>query len=105
MGFKDKDLLRDALNSPHGVEIIYNVGEQVAEQIVKDLEDGKIHVEDDIVVCFLPAIIGGGNLHFLQVCARSMYNDTRKDVIVDFLDYMLKLGEKGYNQINKIMEG
>lgn len=103
--YKSVDMLKAVADSPQGKEILYTIGNDMANQIKAGLEDKSLRVEDEIVVTFLPAILGGGNLEFLKVCATSMYTDTRADVIVDFLDYLLELGEQGYIKMQKKLEG
>lgn len=99
------EMLKTIADSPQGQEILYSIGNDMANQILEGLKNKSLRLEDEIVVTFLPAILGGGNLEFLKVCAKSAYDDTRAEVIVNFLDYMLKLGEEGYKKIQDKMQG
>ena len=76
--------------------MLQEFGSRVAKDTAKRLNDKSVDIyTDEKTLMFLPAIIAEGNLDFMKACAENMYDDSRKDVIIEFLDELWKLTIKG----------
>ena len=77
-------------------DLLHEFGSKVAKDTAKRLNDKSVDIyTDEKTLMFLPAIIAEGNLDFMKACAENMYDDSRKDVIIEFLDELWKLTIKG----------
>lgn len=77
-------------------DLLHEFGSRVAKDTAKRLNDKSVDIyTDEKTLMFLPAIIAEGNLDFMKACAENMYDDSRKDVIIEFLDELWKLTIKG----------
>lgn len=62
----------------------------IMEGIRTEIENGNMTLNDENFRKFLPIIYAEGNLLFLQTIAKELYDDSRSDVIVNFLDLVLE---------------
>ncbi len=77
-------------------DLLHKFRSRVAKDTAKRLNDKSVDIyTDEKTLMFLPAIIAEGNLDFMKACAENMYDDSRKDVIIEFLDELWKLTIKG----------
>lgn len=83
-------------------DLLQEFGSRVAKDNTKALNDRSVNIyTDERTLMFLPAIIAEGNLDFMKACAVNMYDDSRKDVIIEFLDELWKLTIKGERLLDK----
>lgn len=69
----------------------------IMEGIRTEIENGDMTLNDETFRTFLPVIYAEGNLLFLQTIAKELYDDSRSDVIVNFLDLVLEWTEEARN--------
>ena len=83
-------------------DLLQEFGSRVAKDNTKALNDRSVDIyTDERILMFLPAIIAEGNLDFMKACAVNMYDDSRKEVIIEFLDELWKLTSKGEKLLDK----
>jgi len=83
-------------------DLLQEFGSRVAKDNTKALNDRSVDIyTDERTLMFLPAIIAEGNLDFMKTCAVNMYDDSRKEVIFEFLDELWKLTSKGERLLDK----
>lgn len=80
------------------------VGEAIANMLLESIKDGTLSINDEEVKHFLPAIFAEGNFEFLRAIAENVYNDTRKEIIVDFIDLVEKMTQEGAKELNSKVE-
>ena len=74
-------------------------GSLIAEIILNGIKDNEISINDAEFKHFLPVIFAEGNFEFLRVIAENVYNDTRKEIIVDFIDLVEKMTQEGVKEL------
>ncbi|MBR3140576.1 MAG: hypothetical protein IKF11_06895 [Methanobrevibacter sp.] len=79
--------------SGHGVE--------VANDILEQAKSGELAITDDYFKQFLCCIFAEGNFEFLRVLAENWYPDTRKDVILEFIDLVEKTTLEGQKELHE----
>lgn len=79
-------------------------GETTANDILKKVKNGEITIHDDYFNQFLCCIFAEGNFEFLRVLAENWYIDSRKDVVLDFIDTVEKVTLEGKEELNKQVE-
>ena len=77
----------------------------IAEMIKIGLEDGVITLTDDEFRHFVPVIMAEGNVDFLKAIAKARYKDTRKDVVIEFLNYIETLVIEGKKELKEGVHG
>lgn len=76
--------------------MLEEIGSNIAMNVSISLRNQSVDIyTDEQILAFLPALIAEGNLDFIKACAENMYNDTRKEVIIEFLNELWKLTQKG----------
>lgn len=74
---------------------------ELAEVVMTIMEGIRTEIEmtlnDETFRTFLPVIYAEGNLLFLQTIAKELYDDSRSDVIVNFLDLVLEWTNEARN--------
>ena len=70
--------------------------------IMEGLKDGELKLTDDIFRQFVPCVMAEGNVSFLKTIAEVRYDDARKDVVLEFLNYINNLVVNGRKEL---MEG
>ena len=76
-------------------------GHLIANEILHLAKNDEISINDDIFKEFLCVVFEQGNIEFLKVIAEKWYPDSRKDVIINFLDEVWKLTKDGEEQLRK----
>ena len=79
------------------------LGYAIADKLIEDAKNDKISINDDIFKHFLPCIFNEGNFEFLKVIAEKVYPDTRKEIIIDFLDLVWQMTEEGQKEMEEKM--
>lgn len=67
----------------------------IANAILYKAKNDEISINDNIFKEFLCVIFEQGNFEFLKVIAEKWYPDSRKDVIINFLDEVWKMTLEG----------
>ena len=70
-------------------------GFAVGDYIFEKLKEGELSHDDDVVISWIPCILGEGNLEFLSALADSMYKDARAEIINEFLQTVQEKRTKG----------
>lgn len=81
-------------------EILLTYGNILAEQIFDKLESKELSIDDDIVIKFLPCMYGIGNLEKLKIISKTIYDDTRNEIICEFIDFILKKVIEGQRRLS-----
>ncbi len=76
------------------------IGNHVADTILGELETGETTINDSAVREFLYIIFGEGNFEFLRHFAKQTYNDSRKDIVLDFIDLVKETAIQGKKELN-----
>ena len=84
-----------------GHSILAEHGVKTANNILKKVKTGEITIHDDYFKQFLCCIFAEGNFEFLRVLAENWYVDTRKDVILDFIDNVEKTTLEGKEELHR----
>ena len=87
-----------------GSKLMREYGETTAKDILKKVKNGEITIHDDYFNQFLCCIFAEGNFEFLRVLAENWYVDSRKDVVLDFIDNVEKVTLEGEEELNKQVE-
>ena len=77
------------------------LGILIANEILYKAKNDEISINDDIFKEFLCVIFQEGNFEFMKVIAEKWYPDSRKDVIINFLDEVWKMTKEGEEQLRK----
>ena len=80
---------------------VNDLGQAIAMALLDDIEEGKIKVTDDMFQEFLCCIFAEGNLDYLRVIAQNYYTDTRKDVVLEFIDIVEEMVKYGKESLDK----
>lgn len=84
-------------------EALNILGHLIATDIIEKVKTGELSIDDDMFKEFLPCIFGEGNLEFLKLIAEKVYLDSRKEVIIEFVNYVQKMTEEGHKQMDSKM--
>ena len=91
-----KEIIGEFSGSP-----LQDDGIKVANEILKQVEDGELTITDDFFKHFLCCIFAEGNFEFLRILARNWYPDTRKEVIIEFIDLVEKTTLDGQKDLHE----
>lgn len=75
-------------------------GVKVANEILEKAKSGEVAITDDYFKQFLCCIFAEGNFEFLRILAKNWYPDTRKDVILEFIDLVEKTTLEGQEDLH-----
>lgn len=76
-------------------------GVEIANNILEKAKSGELAITDDYFKQFLCCVFAEGNFEFLRVLAENWYPDTRKDVILEFIDLVEKTTLEGQKELNE----
>jgi len=85
-----------------GSDDIQNImGQVIADDILNQAKTDKISINDSLFKDFLCVIFSSGNFEFLRVIAEKLYSDTRKEIILDFLNHVETMTNEGEEHLKK----
>lgn len=85
-------------------ETLAVMGNAIAKIIINGIKDNELSINDAAFKQFLPVIFAEGNFEFLRVIAENICTDTRKEIIVDFIDLVEKMTQEGAKELNSKVE-
>ena len=80
------------------------LGYMIADKLLEDARNDKISINDNVFKHFLPCIFNEGNFEFLKIIAENVYPDTRKEIIIDFLDLAWQMTEEAMKDMDEKMK-
>lgn len=83
-----------------GSDDLSEYGVEVANEILEKAKSGELTITDGYFKQFLCCIFAEGNFEFLRVLAENWYPDTRKDVIIEFIDLVEKTTLEGQEDLH-----
>ena len=75
------------------------LGQAIAEGLLDDINSGEKTINDTIFREFLCCIFAKGNFEYLRVIASNMYKDSRKEVILEFIDIVETMTNEGKDSL------
>ncbi len=76
-------------------------GVEIANNILEKAKSGELAITDDYFKQFLCCVFAEGNFEFLRVLAENWYPDTRKEVIIEFIDLVEKTTLDGQKDLHE----
>ena len=84
-----------------GNSVLHDSGVEVANDILEKAKSGELSITDDYFKQFLCCIFAEGNFEFLRILAKNWYPDTRKEVILEFIDLVEKTTLEGQKELHE----
>lgn len=84
---------------PKADEMEQLIGETIANILLEKTKSDEISINDPAFKNFLPVVFAKGNLEFLRIIAEKWYVDSRKELILKFIDDVEKMINEGEEQL------